>query len=35
MYIVTEQQANRIRTFVEKGGTFISGFRLGVKDGFR
>jgi len=33
MYIVTAQQADRIRTFVQNGGTFISGFRLGVKDG--
>ncbi len=32
MYIVTPQQADRIRSFVEGGGTFIAGFRLGVKD---
>lgn len=32
MYIVTPQQANRIRSFVQGGGTFITGFRLGVKD---
>lgn len=32
MYIVTAQQADRIRTFVRNGGTFIAGFRLGVKD---
>jgi beta-galactosidase len=32
MYIVTEEQAARIRAFVKAGGTFISGFRLGVKD---
>jgi beta-galactosidase len=32
MYIVTAEQAERIRAFVEAGGTFISGFRLGVKD---
>jgi beta-galactosidase len=32
MYIVTAEQAERIRTFVQNGGTFISGFRLGVKD---
>jgi beta-galactosidase len=32
MYIVTQQQADRIRSFVEGGGTFIAGFRLGVKD---
>ncbi len=32
MYIVTQQQAERIRAFVRDGGTFIAGFRLGVKD---
>jgi len=32
MYIVSEQQAGRIRSFVQNGGTFIAGFRLGVKD---
>jgi beta-galactosidase len=32
MYIVTQQQADRIRAFVRNGGTFIAGFRLGVKD---
>ena len=32
MYIVTAQQADRIRAFVKGGGTFIAGFRLGVKD---
>jgi len=32
MYIVTPQQADRIRAFVKGGGTFIAGFRLGVKD---
>jgi beta-galactosidase len=32
MYIVTPQQADRIRSFVEGGGIFIAGFRLGVKD---
>jgi beta-galactosidase len=32
MYIVTQQQADRIRAFVQAGGTFISGFRLGAKD---
>ena len=32
MYIVSQQQADRIRSFVENGGTFIAGFRLGVKD---
>jgi beta-galactosidase len=32
MYVVSQQQAGRIRHFVEAGGTFIAGFRLGVKD---
>ncbi len=32
MYIVTAQQAEKIRNFVQGGGTFIAGFRLGVKD---
>src|SRR6202008_258952 len=32
MYIVTNEQAERIRAYVESGGTFIAGFRLGVKD---
>jgi beta-galactosidase len=32
MYIVSPQQAERIRGFVQNGGTFIAGFRLGVKD---
>ena len=32
MYIVSRQQAERIRAFVEGGGTFLAGFRLGVKD---
>lgn len=32
MYVVSTQQADRIRHFVEAGGTFIAGFRLGVKD---
>jgi beta-galactosidase len=32
MYIVTEQQAKQIRAFVKGGGTFVAGFRLGVKD---
>lgn len=32
MYIVKPRQAERIRTFVNQGGTFIAGFRLGVKD---
>jgi beta-galactosidase len=32
MYIVSAQQAERIRSFVRGGGTFIAGFRLGVKD---
>jgi beta-galactosidase len=32
MYIVSKEQAARIRDFVDTGGTFIAGFRLGVKD---
>ncbi|MBB5056718.1 beta-galactosidase [Granulicella aggregans] len=32
MYIVTKQQAERIRSFVQGGGTFVAGFRLGVKE---
>jgi beta-galactosidase len=32
MYVVSPQQAQRIRSFVQAGGTFIAGFRLGVKD---
>lgn len=32
MYVVTPQQAERIRTFVHNGGIFIAGVRLGVKD---
>ncbi|HEX6771133.1 MAG TPA: beta-galactosidase [Acidobacteriaceae bacterium] len=32
MYIVSREQAEHIRTYVQGGGTFIAGFRLGVKD---
>lgn len=32
LYIVSPRQADRIRAFVQAGGTFIAGFRLGVKD---
>jgi beta-galactosidase len=32
MYVVSPQQAERIRSFVQGGGIFIAGFRLGVKD---
>jgi len=32
MYIVTEEAATNIRRYVEKGGTFIAGFRFGIKD---
>jgi beta-galactosidase len=32
MYIVSAAQAERIRSYVQGGGTFIAGFRLGVKD---
>lgn len=31
-YVVSEKQASNIRRFVEGGGLFISGFRLGAKD---
>ncbi len=31
LYVVSSQQAERIRSFVQGGGTFIAGFRLGVK----
>ena len=32
MYVVSQKQADRIRRFVDGGGTFIAGFRLGAKD---
>ena len=32
MYVVSQEQASKIRDFVKRGGTFIAGFRLGVKD---
>ena len=32
MYVVSEKQAQRVRAFVQGGGTFVAGFRLGVKD---
>ncbi len=32
MYIVSPQQAQAIRAYVQQGGIFIAGFRLGVKD---
>ena len=32
MYIVSSHQAEQIRSFVQQGGVFIAGFRLGVKD---
>jgi beta-galactosidase len=31
-YIVSAKEAERIRAFVQNGGTFIAGFRLGAKD---
>ena len=31
MYVVSAAQAERIRAFVEGGGTFVAGVRLGVK----
>jgi beta-galactosidase len=32
MYIVSPKQADRIRAFVQGGGIFVAGFRLGVKE---
>jgi beta-galactosidase len=32
MYVVGAAQAAKIRAYVQDGGTFIAGFRLGVKD---
>lgn len=32
MYVVSARQADRIRSYVQGGGTFIAGIRLGVKD---
>ena len=32
MYVVSKEQADRIRAFVQGGGTFVAGFRLGVKE---
>jgi beta-galactosidase len=31
-YVVSEEQAANIRSFVQGGGLFVAGFRLGVKD---
>jgi beta-galactosidase len=31
-YVVSEKQAENIRRYVRGGGTFVAGFRLGVKD---
>ena len=31
-YLLSEKQAANIRSFVERGGLFVSSFRLGVKD---
>jgi beta-galactosidase len=31
-YVVSEKQAETIRNYVRDGGTFVAGFRLGVKD---
>jgi beta-galactosidase len=33
-YVVSQAQAVRIREFVRNGGTFVAGFRLGVKNEF-
>jgi len=32
MYIVTDKIAGNIKKYVEEGGIFIAGFRLGIKD---
>lgn len=32
LYMVSPEQAERIRQFVQTGGTFVAGFRLGVKN---
>jgi beta-galactosidase len=32
VYVLSEAQAARIRSFVKGGGVFVSNFRLGVKD---
>ena len=32
MYIVTDEAADNIKRYVEKGGIFIAGFRFGIKD---
>ncbi len=31
VYVLSEAQANRIRSFVENGGVFVTNFRLGAK----
>ncbi len=31
-YVVGEKQAENVRNYVKNGGTFVTGFRLGVKD---
>jgi beta-galactosidase len=31
-YVVNEKQAESVRNYVKNGGTFVAGFRLGVKD---
>jgi beta-galactosidase len=31
-YVVSEKQAENVRKYVRDGGTFVAGFRLGVKD---
>jgi beta-galactosidase len=32
LYVVSPEQADRIRSFVQGGGTFVAGFRLGAKN---
>jgi len=31
-YVVSEKQAENVRKYVREGGTFVAGFRLGVKE---
>ena len=32
IYVLSEAQAGRIRSFVQNGGVFVTNFRLGVKN---
>ena len=35
MYIVDDKTTNNIKKYVKEGGTFIAGFRFGIKDRHR